>query len=93
MNPYKNFDWKNVGLDFGNWEEEKIWALKLPVEEISISELLWHFDVPFWTNDGRLLLGMLFVVSREVRMREIKLNRRIPHIQLIYMRTRETGLS
>lgn len=27
----KVFDWQSIGLDFGNWEEEKIWALELPV--------------------------------------------------------------
>jgi len=51
MNSYQDFDWNSVGLDFGNWEEEKIWALELPVEILDISELIWHLDVPFWTND------------------------------------------
>jgi hypothetical protein len=48
----KDFDWSTIGLDFGNWEEEKIWALDLPVIEIDISELLWLFDAPFWENDN-----------------------------------------
>ena len=48
----KDFDWSTIGLDFGNWEEEKIWALDLPVIEKDISELLWLFDVPFWENDN-----------------------------------------
>lgn len=26
----KKFDWNTVGLDFGNWEEEKLWAVELP---------------------------------------------------------------
>lgn len=47
----KKFDWSSVGLDFGNWEEEKIWALELPVIEMNIADLAWHFDVPFWPND------------------------------------------
>lgn len=47
-----NFDWNSVGLDFGNWEEEKIWSLQLPVVEINIKELLWHFDAPWWPNDS-----------------------------------------
>lgn len=47
----KNYDWDSVGLDFGNWDEEKMWALNLPIVEIDINELLWHFDVPWWTND------------------------------------------
>lgn len=47
----KSYNWNSVGLDFGNWEEEKIWALQLPVVEIDIIELLWHFDAPWWPND------------------------------------------
>ena len=38
---------KNVGFDF-HWSEEKVWKLDVPVEEISIDELKWHFDTPFW---------------------------------------------
>lgn len=42
---------KDVGFDF-NWAEEKVWALKIPVEEMDISELTWHFDIPFlWEKD------------------------------------------
>jgi hypothetical protein len=47
----KKYDWGSVGLDFGNWEEEKIWTLGLPTTEIDIKELLWHFDAPWWAND------------------------------------------
>ncbi len=48
----KKFDWASVGLDFGNWEEEKIWALDLPVTEIETEQLAWLLDVPFWENDA-----------------------------------------
>lgn len=51
--PKKKIDWDSVGLNFGNWEEEKIWALELPVIEMDIKELLWHFDAPFWSNDRK----------------------------------------
>lgn len=47
----KKFDWGSIGLDFGNWEEEKIWALELPVTEIAIEDLIWHFAAPFWPDD------------------------------------------
>ncbi len=47
----KKFDWNLVGLDFGNWEEEKIWALDIPVSDMSVSELEWHLDCPFWESD------------------------------------------
>lgn len=44
---------KEVGFDF-NWDEKKVWALDLPVEEMAINDLVWHFDIPFlWTKpDG-----------------------------------------
>lgn len=38
---------EEVGFDFG-WSEEKVWALDVPAEEMDISELEWHFDIPFW---------------------------------------------
>ena len=48
----KQFDWNFVGLDFGNWEEELLWVLDLPTTKISISELGWHLDCPFWEHDN-----------------------------------------
>ncbi len=48
----QDYNWNSVGLDFGNWDDEKLWALELPTEEININELLWHFDAPFWPNDN-----------------------------------------
>lgn len=42
---------KDVGFDF-NWSEEKVWALKIPVEEMDIAELIWHFDIPFLWEKG-----------------------------------------
>lgn len=43
----------DVGFDF-HWDEKKVWALDVPVEEMPIGELTWHFDVPFiWSKpDG-----------------------------------------
>ncbi len=41
----------DVGFDF-NWSEEKVWALNVPTEEISIQDLVWHFDVPFLDENG-----------------------------------------
>lgn len=31
-----------------DWDSKKIWALDLPIEDIDISELEWHFYLPFW---------------------------------------------
>lgn len=42
---------KDVGFDF-DWSEPKVWALEVPVEEISADELSWHFDIPFWGENG-----------------------------------------
>ncbi|MFH1252964.1 MAG: ParB N-terminal domain-containing protein [Candidatus Uhrbacteria bacterium] len=38
---------KEVGFDF-HWEESKIWALDFPIKEILLSDLAWHFEIPFW---------------------------------------------
>lgn len=40
---------KEVGFDF-SWSEEKVWSLDLPVETMNVSELDWHFDIPFWNT-------------------------------------------
>lgn len=42
---------KDVGFDF-RWSEEKVWKLDIPVEEMPISDLEWHFDIPFWFKEG-----------------------------------------
>lgn len=52
MKDPKQFDWNYVGLDFGNWEEEKIWSLDIPVSKMSINEPEWHLDCPFWEHDN-----------------------------------------
>lgn len=41
---------EEVGFDF-SWDEQKVWKLNSPTEEISIDELTWHFKVPFiWSK-------------------------------------------
>lgn len=42
---------EDVGFDF-SWSEEKVWALDIPVDEMDIGELTWHFDVPFLWEKG-----------------------------------------
>ncbi len=44
---------KEVGFDF-SWDERKVWKLDVPAEEMPISDLTWHFDIPFiWSKpDG-----------------------------------------
>lgn len=44
---------KRVGFDF-DWSEKKVWALKnVPTTKMPISDLAWHFDIPFLTHQGR----------------------------------------
>ena len=52
---------EEVGFDF-HWSEEKVWKLNVPVEEMPISELGWHFDVPFWFTEN----GFYDLKPREV---------------------------
>lgn len=40
---------KDVGFDF-SWDERKVWALDVPVEEMPIADLIWHFDIPSWST-------------------------------------------
>lgn len=40
------------GFDF-DWDESDVWGLVYPSESMSIEELEWHLDVPFWEYDGR----------------------------------------
>ena len=44
---------QDVGFDF-SWSEEKVWALDYPSEEMDISELTWHFDIPFHWYGGEV---------------------------------------
>ncbi len=53
---------KEVGFDF-SWDEQKVWQLDVPAEEMPIDELTWHFDVPFiWSKPD----GYYDVTPREV---------------------------
>lgn len=40
---------RQVGFDFA-WENEKVWALDYPAEPMPVTDLTWHFDVPFLGN-------------------------------------------
>lgn len=52
---------KEVGFDF-DWDEEKVWRLDIPVTEMDIEELTWHFDIPFHWHKG----GIYNLTSREI---------------------------
>lgn len=40
------------GLDF-DWDEQDVWQLDYPTQEIDIQQLTWHFEIPFWDWDGQ----------------------------------------
>ena len=44
---------KEVGFDF-SWDKCKVCELDVPVEQMPIDKLTWHFDIPFiWSKpDG-----------------------------------------
>lgn len=42
---------QNVDIPFKK-DDAKIQSLDLPVEEMKIDELLWHFNYPFWEKEG-----------------------------------------
>ena len=33
-------------LDF-DWDNKKVWKVKVPIEKMKISDLAWQFDYPF----------------------------------------------
>jgi hypothetical protein len=54
---------KRVGFDFW-WDNKKVWALKIPTRSINISELDWHFKIPFWNvNKERYNLKPIDVIN------------------------------
>lgn len=51
------------GFDLPFWRDnEKLWALDVPVEEMVIDELLWILDVPFWEDE----VGNIVICPNEV---------------------------
>lgn len=50
-------------FDLPFWRDnEKLWALDVPTEEMSMEELLWILDIPFWENEQ----GDIVITPREV---------------------------
>lgn len=46
-----------VNLPF--WRDNnKLWALDVPVEEMPVNDFVWMFDVPFWEDpDGNIVIS------------------------------------
>lgn len=50
-------------FDLPFWRDnQKLWALKVPVEEMDMRELEWIFEVPFWEDKK----GNIVITPREV---------------------------
>ncbi len=43
-------------------DNEKLWALEVPTEEMNIDEFLWILDIPFWEDEQ----GNIVITPREV---------------------------
>ena len=83
---------KDVGFDF-DWSEGKVWALDVPVEEMSTEELVWHFDIPFWNEGGAYNLKPRDVIEHpDARRRSMSARcGPISRIRSILWRTRVGG--
>ncbi len=54
---------KEHSFDFPFWRDnQKLWALKVPVTKIKITELTWMIDIPFWEDKD----GNIVITPREV---------------------------
>ena len=54
---------KEHSFDLPFWRDnQKLWALKVPVEEMNIDELLWILKVPFWEDAN----GNIVITPNEV---------------------------
>lgn len=42
---------RDVGIGVA-WDPKKVWKLDVPVTEMDIENLIWHFDIPFWDKEG-----------------------------------------
>lgn len=61
---------KEVGFDF-DWDNEKVWKLDVPVTEMDIGELTWHFDVPFHRHEGwKYCLTSTEIINNPEKYRE-----------------------
>ncbi|MEK7650629.1 MAG: cupin domain-containing protein [Patescibacteria group bacterium] len=52
---------KQVGFDF-SWDEKKVWPLNEPITTMPVADLVWHFEMPFWWENG----GVYNLSAKEV---------------------------
>ena len=46
---------RGVLLD-SRWELDRLLALDLPLEEVTVLDLVWLLDLPFWREDGEMFV-------------------------------------
>jgi hypothetical protein len=61
------------GFDF-HWDNEKVWLLDIPVEEIHIQELDYLFDMPFWQDEGKTPRQIIIELDKYPNKKERILN-------------------
>jgi len=50
-------------FDLSFWRDnQKLWALQVPVEVMNVDELLWILEIPFWEDDA----GNIVISPKEV---------------------------
>lgn len=60
----------DVGFDF-DWDEKDVWKLDYPKEEMNISLIEWHFDIPFWDyNEKEYNLKPIDVINDKEKYKE-----------------------
>ena len=55
---YVDPEHKEHSFDLPFWRDNnKLWALEVPSEEMDINELTWMLDIPFWEDeDGNIVI-------------------------------------
>ena len=60
----------DVGFDF-DWDEKKVWGLDVPVIDMDINELVWHFEIPFYSdNNGKYHITPREIIDNPARYQE-----------------------
>jgi hypothetical protein len=83
---------RGVLLDFP-WELDRLFALDLPTEAVSLSGLLWLLDLPFWREGGEWFAITPNQVREHPHDHEEEWNRvqRVDLSQPIHIAERDTG--
>lgn len=57
------------GFDF-DWDEEDVWKLNYPIQEMAMEILEWHFERPFWNwNHEEYVLKPIDVIHNSEKFK------------------------